>query len=132
MYMTERGKINMKIRKKPALIAIVIALFFIFVPVYYLYNGNLGIIARDSIAQTINRVPSGDHIVKVYSGHELIYQFEGSYTVEQYQGYYVILDFVTDEEVLRLNVYGNSTITDVPIAEESHAVKYEQGVKEIE
>ena len=77
-------------------------------------------------------MPSGDHIVKVYSGHELIYQFEGSYTVEQYQGYYVILDFVTDEEVLRLNVYGNSTITDVPIAEESHAVKYEQGVKEIE
>lgn len=115
--------------KKTTIICIIIALVLILIPCAYLYNGNLGIIAQDSIEQTINGKPKQQHVIKVYSGEELIYEFQGYYTVENYGGYYVILNFVTDEEVLRLNFYGESTITDVPLDEEVNAVS-NRAVKE--
>ena len=112
----------MKIFKRPVVIIVLIILTLIAVPLFYAWNGNFGIIARDSIRQTIEKVPQEEHIVKVYSGGTEIYEFKGYYTVENYGGYYVILDFENDIEVLRLNFYGGSTITDVPIEEESNAV----------
>lgn len=112
----------MKNSHKISIIIVTIIFILVIIPILYFCNGNIGIIARDSVDKTLNGKPATEHVIKVFSASKLIYEFTGYYTVENYGGYYVVLNFLTDEEVLRLNFYGDATVTDVPIDEEPNAV----------
>lgn len=84
---------------KAFLAAAILIIGFVYI---WLFNTNVGWLARTSFDKTFNR--EEERVISIYAGNKMIAQYEGAYSIEQYQGYLVLINH---KAKTRTNLYGD-------------------------
>ena len=114
---------QVRINKKTFISILAVAFIIILIPVSYVYIKNIGFLGKDSVAESIENIPTEEKIIKVYSNGQLLYVFEGYYSVVDHDGDFVIIKYENNQEVARMNTYGHVSVVEIPASEEVHATE---------